>query len=32
MMNPTSNKIYQEIGYQKIADSIHVEFVSEDGL
>jgi len=32
MMNPTSNKIYQEIGYQKIADSIHLEFVSEDGL
>ena len=32
MMNPTSNKIYQEIGYQKIADSIHIEFVLEDGL
>ncbi len=32
MMNLTSNKIYQEIGYQKIADSIHVEFVSEEGL
>jgi predicted GNAT family acetyltransferase len=32
MMNPTSNKIYQEIGYQKIADSIHIGFVSEDGL
>lgn len=27
MLNPTSNKIYQEIGYQKIADSVHVEFV-----
>ncbi|WP_019412629.1 GNAT family N-acetyltransferase [Paenisporosarcina sp. TG20] len=26
MMNPTSNKIYQEIGYQKIADSVHLEF------
>ncbi|QBP39972.1 GNAT family N-acetyltransferase [Paenisporosarcina antarctica] len=31
MMNPTSNKIYQEIGYQKIADSIHIEFVSKQG-
>lgn len=32
MMNPTSNKIYQEIGYQKIADSIHIEFFMEGGL
>jgi len=31
MLNPTSNKIYQEIGYQKIGDSIHVEFVSKHG-
>lgn len=31
MLNPTSNKIYQEIGYRKIADSIHVEFISEEG-
>jgi predicted GNAT family acetyltransferase len=31
MMNPTSNKIYQEIGYRKIADSIHIEFM-EEGL
>lgn len=27
MLNPTSNKIYQEIGYQKIADSVHIGFV-----
>ena len=27
MMNPTSNKIYQEIGYEKIADSVQLEFV-----
>lgn len=27
MLNPTSNKIYQEVGYQKIADSVHLEFV-----
>lgn len=27
MLNPTSNKIYQEIGYQKIADSMHIGFV-----
>ncbi|MFX3674963.1 MAG: GNAT family N-acetyltransferase [Paenisporosarcina sp.] len=31
MLNPTSNKIYQEIGYQKIADSVHIEFVEKDG-
>lgn len=29
MMNPTSNKIYQEIGYRKIADSVHLEFIPE---
>lgn len=27
MMNPTSNKIYREIGYEKIADSVHLGFV-----
>ena len=27
MLNPTSNKIYQEIGYKKIADSVHIGFV-----
>ena len=26
MMNPTSNKIYTEIGYKKIADSVHLRF------
>ncbi|WP_025784181.1 GNAT family N-acetyltransferase [Sporosarcina sp. D27] len=26
MMNPTSNKIYQEIGYRKIADSVQLGF------
>lgn len=26
MLNPTSNKIYQEIGYRKIADSVMLEF------
>lgn len=31
--NPTSNKIYQEIGYKKIADSVHLGFeVTEDHL
>ena len=25
MMNPTSNKIYQEIGYQKLVDSVHLK-------
>ncbi|WP_144510721.1 GNAT family N-acetyltransferase [Bacillus sp. FJAT-22090] len=24
MLNPTSNKIYQEIGYQKLIDSVHL--------
>lgn len=27
LLNPTSNKIYQEIGYKKIADSVHIGFV-----
>lgn len=27
MLNPTSNKIYQEIGYQKLVDSVHIGFV-----
>jgi predicted GNAT family acetyltransferase len=31
MLNPTSNKIYQEIGYRKIADSIHLEFIEKEG-
>ncbi len=26
MMNPTSNKIYQEIGYRKLIDSVHLKF------
>lgn len=26
MMNPTSNKIYREIGYERIADSVHLAF------
>lgn len=26
MLNPTSNKIYKEIGYKHIADSIHIGF------
>lgn len=26
MMNPTSNKIYRKIGYEKIADSVHLGF------
>ncbi|WP_427137726.1 GNAT family N-acetyltransferase [Psychrobacillus psychrodurans] len=25
MLNPTSNKIYQEIGYQKLVDSVHLK-------
>lgn len=29
MMNPTSNKIYHEIGYRKIADSVHIGFVDK---
>ena len=31
MMNPTSNKIYQERVYREIAASIHIEFM-EEGL
>lgn len=27
MMNPTSNKIYKEIGYEKIGDSVHLDVV-----
>ncbi len=27
LMNPTSNKIYQEIGYNRIADSVHLGFI-----
>lgn len=27
MMNPTSNKIYKEIGYKKIADSVQLGFI-----
>ncbi|WP_336822174.1 GNAT family N-acetyltransferase [Sporosarcina sp. USHLN248] len=26
MLNPTSNKIYMEIGYRRIADSVHIGF------
>lgn len=26
MLNPTSNKIYQEIGYKKLIDSVHLGF------
>jgi predicted GNAT family acetyltransferase len=26
MLNPTSNKIYQEIGYHKLIDSVHLKF------
>lgn len=26
LMNPTSNKIYREIGYKRIADSVHLGF------
>lgn len=26
MLNPTSNKIYQEIGYKKLRDSVHLGF------
>jgi predicted GNAT family acetyltransferase len=29
MLNPTSNKIYQEIGYKKIADSVMLEFTEQ---
>jgi len=30
MLNSTSNKIYKEVGYQKIADSVHIEFVKSE--
>lgn len=30
MMNPTSNKIYKEIGYERIADSVHLGFDKEE--
>lgn len=30
MMNPTSNKIYKEIGYKHIADSIHIGFEKKE--
>lgn len=30
MLNPTSNKIYQEIGYQKLIDSVHLGFERGD--
>jgi len=29
MMNPTSNKIYMEIGYERIADSVQLGFISK---
>ena len=28
LMNPTANKIYQEIGYKRIADSVQLGFIS----
>ncbi|CAM3145722.1 GNAT family N-acetyltransferase [Filibacter tadaridae] len=28
LMNPTSNKIYQEIGYKRIADSVQLGFIN----
>ena len=30
MMNPTSNKIYREIGYKRIADSVHLAFEKDE--
>lgn len=30
MMNPTSNKIYREIGYERIADSVHLGFHKDE--
>lgn len=30
MMNPTSNKIYREIGYERIADSVHLGFDKDE--
>ncbi|QUW22815.1 GNAT family N-acetyltransferase [Sporosarcina sp. Marseille-Q4063] len=32
MMNPTSNKIYKEIGYKKIVDSVQLGFEQENGI
>lgn len=32
MMNPTSNKIYKEIGYEKIGDSVHLDIVGNSFL
>lgn len=29
IMNPTSNKIYREIGYKRIADSVHLGIVTD---
>ena len=29
MMNPTSNKIYMEIGYERIADSVQLGFLNK---
>lgn len=31
MLNPTSNKIYQEIGYKKVVDSVHLKFDKSEG-
>lgn len=30
LMNPTSNKIYREIGYERIADSVHLGFDKDE--
>ncbi len=30
--NPTSNKIYKEIGYEQIANPVHLKLVEEDSL
>ncbi|MFJ7934710.1 GNAT family N-acetyltransferase [Sporosarcina sp. NPDC096371] len=30
LMNPTSNKIYQEIGYKRIADSVQLGFIMRE--
>lgn len=29
LSNPTSNSIYQKLGYKKVADSSHIEFLNE---
>lgn len=31
MLNPTSNKIYQEIGYKKVVDSVHLKLDKSEG-